>query len=234
MGDKRISREYKKFMLRGGKMIKEIIEPFIILPYGDLQDIVFFINESIKSKYSFLIDYAYKRLSNDILPVNIIKVINRVNEIVIFHIYPTTYEERHSGRKGQYLIVGYIIDKKCFWRKYDNLIYACNLFFDAIKQCGGFYVPNLSIPTQFLFKVNARCYNEYINKYLNQARIQMLLIMENKKYYTNDEQNKRLKAVYDFIKRKLIFFREYWILVDSKEIDYYKKKCKVYYLILKE
>ena len=211
-----------------------MIEPFIILPYGDMQDIVFFIEESIRNEYSFLVDMAYKKLSNEILQLNLIKVINRVNEIIIFHIYPTTYEEKHSGRKGQYLIVGYIISKRCFGRKYDNLIYACNLFFNAVKQCGNFYVSNLTIPTQFLFKVNTRYYNEYINKYLNQARIQMLLIMKNKRCFINEKQNKRLRAVYDFIKSKLVFFREYWILVDSKEISYYKKICKVYNLILKE
>ena len=209
-------------------MIKEIIEPFIILPYGNMQDIVFFMKESIRNEYSFLVDMAYKKLSNEILSVNLIKVINRGNEIIIFHIYPSNYEEKHSGRKGQYLIVGYIINKSCFWRKYDNLICACNLFFSAIMQCGNFYIPNLSIPTQFIFKVNAEYYNEYINKSLNQARIQMLLIMKNKSCFIAEEQNMRLKTVYDFIKRKLVFFREYWILVDSKEINYYKKKCKVY------
>lgn len=215
-------------------MIKEIIEPFIILPYGDLQDIVFFINESIKSEYFFLVDYAYKKLSNDILPVNLIKVINRVNEIIIFHIYPTTYEEKHSGRKGQYLIVGYIINKKCFWRKYDKLIYACNLFFNAIKQCGNYYITNSSFPTQFLSKVNLRCYNKYINNYLNQARIKMILIMKEKRCFIYEEQNKRLKSVYDFIKRRIYFFSEYWIVVDSKEINFLQKKCKLYSLILKE
>lgn len=213
--------------------MKEIIEPFIILPYGDLQDIVFFINETIRNEYTFLVDYAYKKLSNYILPINLIKVINIVNEIIIFHIYPTTYEEKHSGRKGQNLIVGYIINKKCFWGKYDKLIYSCNLFFNAIKQCGNFSNTNSSIPTQFLSKVNMKYYNEYINNYLSQARINMLLIMKEKKYFINDEKNERLKLVYDFIKRKIFFFREYWIVIDSKEIDFLRKKCKVYNLILK-
>lgn len=214
--------------------MKEIIEPFIILPYGDLQDVVFFINETIRNEYTFLVDCAYKKLSNDILPINLIKVINRVNEIIIFHIYPTTYEEKHTGRKGQYLIVGYIIDKKCFWRKYDKLIYCCNLFFDAIKQCCNFSNMNSSIPTQFLSKVNTKYYNEYINNFLIQARIKMILIMKEKNEFINDEKSERLKLVYDFIKRKLFFFREYWIVVDSKEIGFLRKKCKVYNLILKE
>lgn len=214
--------------------MKEIIEPFIILPYGDLQDIVFFINETIRNEYTFLVDYAYKKLSNDILPINLIKVINRVNEIIIFHIYPTTYEEKHSGRKGQNLVVGYIIDKKCFWRKYDKLIYSCNLFFNAIRQCGNFSNINSSIPTQFLSKVNMKYYNEYIYNYLSQARTKMILLMKKKKYFIDDEKNERLKLVYDFIKKKIFFFREYWIVIDLKEISFLRKKCKVYNLILKE
>lgn len=219
-------------MLSEGRMIKEILEPFIILPYGDLQDIVFFINESIRNNYSFLIDMAYRKLSNEILTINLIRVINRGNEIIIFHIYPTSYEEKSSGRMGQNLIIGYIINKKCFRRKYDNLICSCNLFFRAVMQCGYFEMQNSSIPTQFLFKINSGHYNEYINNYLNRTRIQMISIMNENKYSVDIGQNKRLKVVYDLIKRKLILFREYWILTDSEYIDYYKEFCEVINVIL--
>lgn len=213
-------------------MIKGILEPFIILPYRDLQDIVFFINESIRNEYSFLIDMAYRKLSNEILPINLIKVINRGNEIIVFHIYPTSYKEKRSGRMGQNLIIGYIINKKCFCRKYDNLICSCNLFFRAVMQCGCFAMQNSSIPTQFLFKINSGYYNEYINNYLNRTRLQMISIMNENRCSVDIEQNKRLKVVYDLIKSKLILFREYWILTDLEYIDYYRGFCKVINVIL--
>ena len=34
--------------------MKDIIEPFIILPYGNFQDVIFFINEDIRDEYNFL------------------------------------------------------------------------------------------------------------------------------------------------------------------------------------
>ncbi len=215
-------------------MKKEKIEPFIILPYGDLQDIIFYINESIKSDYSFLVDYAYNRLSNDILALNLIKVINRKNEVVVFHIYPTSYEERHSRRKGQNLIIGYIIEKKCFWNSYEKLISACSFFFVAVKHCGNYPLNNSSFPTQFLFKVNLKCYNEYIINYLNQARNKMVSLEEHRNFFLKEDLRMRVKFVYDFIKKKIFLWGEYWIIVDSGEIDLLKKKCKVYNLFLKE
>lgn len=214
-------------------MTEEILEPFLILPYGTMQDVVWFINEHIKNKYSFLIDMAYKKISNEIFQSNLIRVVNRFHEIIIFHIYPTSYEEKFSGRRGQYLIVGYIINKKSFLGKYDNLLCACNLFFRSIILCGSFDASK-SIPTQFLYKINSEYYNEYISGYLTQTRDQMLLIMKNKDHIDTMEQNERLKKVYDFIKRKRFFFKEYWIVVDSKEFNDYKRNHRIYSLTLKE
>ncbi len=215
-------------------MKKELIEPFIILPYGDLQDIIFYINESIKNEYSFLIDFAYYKLSNDILASNLVKVINRVNEIIVFHIYPSFYEEKKSRRKGQNLIVGYIIEKKCFCYSYEKIIYACNFFFVAIKQCGNYPLSNSNFPTQFIFKVNLKSYNEYIINYLHQARNKIVSLQKYKNIEIKEYSSTRLKSIYDFIKKKIFFWGEYWIVVDSEETGLLNKKCKVYNLTLKE
>lgn len=44
-----------------------------------------------------------------------IKVKVGFNYVIIFHIYPTEYKEKCSGRGGQNLIIGYII-RKCVYK----------------------------------------------------------------------------------------------------------------------
>ncbi len=150
-------------------MIHEIIEPFIILPYGDMQDTIFFLEESLKKEYSLLIDLAYKNLSNEILQDNLIKVVIDRHEIVIFHIYPTNYKEKYSNRLGQNLIIGYIIKKFFFQKKTELVIYSCNLFFEAVRYCSYIKDNTFSIPSKFLYKVNAKHFNEYIISYLKKV-----------------------------------------------------------------
>lgn len=216
-------------------MIRETMEPFIILPYGDMQDIIFFIDESIENQYNFLKDMVYKGLSDEILLDNSIRVINRMHEIIFFHIYPTSYHEKCSNRIGQYLIVGFIINKKCLQKRFDNLICACSLFFEAIMRCGYIDEDNLSIPTKFLYKVNSKYYDTYIRNYLIESRKQVISAMESEHPFMLIIPNKRLDIVYNFIRKNVKLLGEYWILVDVKNSSYYYKRFKrVYNLIIRD
>lgn len=215
-------------------MIHEIIEPFIILPYGDMQDTIFFLEESLKKEYSLLIDLAYKNLSNEILQDNLIKVVINRHEIVIFHIYPTNYKEKYSNRLGQNLIIGYIIKKFFFRKKTELVIYSCNLFFEAVRYCSYIKDNNFSIPSKFLYKVNAKYFNEYIISYLKKKRTEMQSVIKDNSMLINITQDDRLRVVYSFIKNKKIVYGEYWILVDLENIDYYKKLNRSYNIILKD
>lgn len=69
--------------------MKDIIEPFIILPYGNFQDVIFFINEDIRDEYNFLTEMAYSEISDKVIKTNLIKVVNKISETIVFHIYPT-------------------------------------------------------------------------------------------------------------------------------------------------
>lgn len=214
--------------------MKELIEPFIILPYGNMQDSLFFINKSIKSEYRFLKNMAYKKISNVILHDNLIKVIRRIDEVIIFHIYPTSYKERCSNREGQCLIVGYIINRICFQQRFDELICACSLFFEAILKCGYSDEQGLSIPTKFVKKVNSRVYNMHIENNLNEVRGTMTLIIKRKLKIDIMKPYENLEIVYDFIRKHVILLGEYWFLVDTKDITYYKKRNKAYNIKLRD
>lgn len=214
-------------------MIKEILEPFLILPYGNMQDVVWFIDGRIKDEYRSLVSLAYDGISNDILRHNIIKVVNLPHKIIVFHFYPTAYIEKNSGRGGQNLIIGYIIDKGCFRKRYCNLIYACSLFFEAIVRYGQLDISK-NIPTQFLTKINAKHYNDYIRNSLCKVRANMLLIMENEEQHTIEKHNRRLSEVYTLIGKKRYLRRKYWIVVDTKEYEKFQKQHAVYYLMLKD
>ncbi len=215
-------------------MICEIIEPFIILPYGNMQDTIFFLEESLRKDYSLLIDLAYRKLANHILQDNLIRVITNIHEVIIFHIYPTNYREKRSKRIGQNLIVGYIIKKKYLQKKLEYLIYSCNLFFEAIRHCSYIDGSNYNTPSKFLYKINAKHFNEYIVTYLREKRTEMQLITKENLIITNMISDNRLKAVYSFIAYRKTIYGEYWILVDIENIDYYKKLNRSYNIILKD
>lgn len=215
-------------------MTHEVIEPFIILPYGEIQDTIFFLEESLRKEYSLLIELAYKKLSNEILQDNLIKVVIKRNEIIIFHIYPTEYKEKYSNRLGQNLIIGYIIKKDFFRKNTEIVIYSCNLFFEAVRYCGYIKDNNLSIPSKFLYKVNIKHFNKYIISYLMKKRTEMQLITKKNSLLTNITLDDRLREVYLFIKNKKTVYGEYWIFVDLENIDYYKKLNCSYNIILKD
>lgn len=215
-------------------MTHEDIEPFIILPYGEIQDTIFFIEESLRMEYSLLIELAYKKLSNEILQDNLIKVVIKRNEIIIFHIYPTSYKEKYSNRLGQNLIIGYIIKKNFFRKNTEIVIYCCNLFFEAVRYCGYIKNSNLGIPSRFLYKVNIKHFNKYIISYLMKKRTEMQLITKKKSLLINITLDERLREVYLFIKNKKTIYSEYWIFVDLENIDYYKKLNRSYNIILKD
>ena len=71
----------------------EKVEPFIILPYGRQQDIVFFINKEIRNTFDYLVDMAYRDLANEVLENNLIKVVDIGKRIIVFHIFTTTFNE---------------------------------------------------------------------------------------------------------------------------------------------
>ena len=198
--------------------MKDIIEPFIILPYGNLQDVIFFINEDIRDEYNFLTEMAYSEISDKVIKTNLIKVVNKISETIVFHIYPTSYLEKGSGRTGQNLIVGYIISKTCLGKKSNSLAYACGLFFDTIIKYGCFNMPTLNIQTQFLIKINLGSYNEFINNQLKRTRTQMLLIIKDNRCIDDVRKNIRLQMVYELVKKRSFIPSQYWIRVNSKGI----------------
>lgn len=137
---------------------------------------------------------------------------------IVFHIYPTSYLEKGSGRTGQNLIVGYIISKTCLGKKSNSLAYACGLFFDTIIKYGCFNMPTLNIQTQFLIKINLGSYNEFINNQLKRTRTQMLLIIKDNRCIDDVRKNIRLQMVYELVKKRSFIPSQYWIRVNSKGI----------------
>lgn len=216
------------------------LEPFIILPYKDKQDIMFYSSNTMKNYFHLLKNLAYYELSNLIVKDNLIKVVGSFNYVVVFHIYPTNYREEHSGRGGQNLIIGYAIHKKELVQNFAVVISEIETFFDTIKESVNTY----DIPTSFLISVNNdnelnilekldHCTKE-INSILTKDyhsfcflkyKVQMsslkCLNIDRNVYFNS---TLRLKYVYKYIILHSILNKEYWILVDCKDVAYYNFK----------
>lgn len=225
-------------------MIVNSIEPFIILPFGYKQEIVFWSKTSLKNELSSMIDIAYCELPNTIIKDNLIKVVCSINYIIVLHIYPTNVKEKGSGRLGQNLIIGYLIKKSMIFNQIDLVIDAIQIFFDAVKLCSQNETKQSgSVPSKFVYFVNNHNDVSYILEYLEKARIQMVNIADthyhcnnafrnyrsilNKKIFAcfNCKMGERIKYVYNHIRKySLKINSQYWIMVDCKDIKYYNLK----------
>lgn len=220
-------------------MLFNNIEPFIILPYQNKQDILFFSGESVRNYSDVLISNAYSELSNKIVKDNLIKVIVKFNYIVIYHIYPTSFKEVCSGRGGQNLVIGYVISKRALIKNFDYIIAKLETFFDTIKEC----VKGNHVPTCFLNKVNNSDNIEVMEKlencrelindsqfgyffcfnFLQKSYVKYSLKMK-KNRMVNSYSKNRLSFVYKYIIKHSIINKEFWILVDCEEEKYYNFK----------
>lgn len=222
-------------------MILHNLEPLIILPYKDKQDILFFSSSSIENCSSVLKNMAYSELSNKIIKDNLIKVKVGFNYVIIFHIYPTEYKEKCSGRGGQNLIIGYIIRKKELIKNFDTIIFEIETFFDSVKMCAG-----KNVPTDFLLNVNNGnelriieklncCIKEIYSILRGHYRCSALMKNQNRVCILRSKNVKinnfaqgdsifRLRCVYEYILKQSIIYKEFWILVDCKDVYYYDLK----------
>lgn len=219
-------------------MILHNLEPFIILPYKDKQDILFFHSSSLENYSRVLKDMVYSELSNKIIKDNLVKVKIGFNYVIIFHIYPSDYKEKCSGRGGQNLIIGYIIHKKELITNFETIICTIETFFDSVKMCAG-----KNVPTDFLLNVNNG--NELcIIKKLDCCKKEMCSILRGS-YHCSALMKKtngvcilrsknmkiskivqgdpifRLRCLYKYILKQSIINKEFWILVDCKDVRYY-------------
>ncbi len=211
------------------------IEPFIISTVKDNQDIIFFANKAVKQDFNDLKSVVYKEIPNKIVQDNLVKIVRCKKKIIIVHIYPTNFKEYISNRKGQNLVIGYIINDKILIKKFDNLLKAVKIFFDAVHYCS--YIENSteSVPTNFLTKINKEHYNDYIINVLTEKRIEMnnILKVSNKEYsIISDIAMNRLRTMYKFIEQKKLIYNSYWILVNKDNYQYYKELSQVYKLEL--
>ena len=129
------------------------IEPFVVLPYKEEQNVVFYASKSIKLDMDLIRELVYNVMPNKIIKDNLVRVIVRINYVIIIHIYPTNYKEKCSGRLGQNLIIGYIIKKSLFKEHNKLIVNVVNVFFNSFKKCSNYNNKN-SVPTKFLDFVN--------------------------------------------------------------------------------
>lgn len=222
-------------------MILHNLEPLIILPYKDKQDILFFSGNSIKNYSGVLKDMVYSELSNKIIKDNLIKVKVGFNYVIILHIYPSDYKEKCSGRGGQNLIIGYIIRKKELITNFNTIIYKIETFFESVKMCAG-----KNVPTDFLLNVNngnelriiekldcciRKIYSIWRGGYhcfalmKNPNRVCTLHLKKVKiNKVAQGDSIFRLRCVYEYILKQSIINKEIWILVDCKDVRYYDLK----------
>lgn len=220
-------------------MILHNLEPFIILPYKDKQDILFYSSNSIVKYSNVLKDIVYSELSNKIVKDNLIKVIVGFNYVIIFHIYPTDFKEKSSGRGGQNLIIGYIIRKRELIINFDVIIFEIETFFESVKMC----TKKNNVPTDFLQNVNNGndicivekldyCIKEIYSILRGNYHCFDLMKNKNKVYFLHTKKIKiskitqadsiyRLRCVYKYILNQSILNKEFWILVDCKDVFYY-------------
>ncbi|MBD5477534.1 MAG: hypothetical protein HDR17_16410 [Lachnospiraceae bacterium] len=226
-------------------MILYGIEPFIVLPYKEEQDIVFYTSKSLKLDIGIIREMVYNTLPNKIIKNNLVRVIVRMKYVLIIHIYPTEFREACSGRLGQNLIVGYIIEKSLFKDKNKLVVNVVNLFFNSLKKCLNCSV-NDNIPTKFLREVNNCNDIDRIKIILEKSRNNMIKMVEQKycyklgyistyksflpRYKSKDYRsynlisNERLEYLYDYIKDNITFFDQFWILINCNNTDYYGLK----------
>lgn len=226
-------------------MILNGIEPFVVLPYKEEQNIVFYANKSMKLDIGLVRELVYNNLSNKIIKDNLVRVIIRINYVIIIHIYPTNFKEICSGRLGQNLIIGYIIKKSLFKDKNKLIVNAVNIFFDTLKKCFDDNSIN-SVPTKFLDVVN-NCSNiKSIVRLLEESRHDMIKILGKRYYYKTEHiisyksiktyykskdfrnydlpLNERLEYLYNYIKDNLSLFDQFWILINCNDTTYYGLK----------
>ena len=224
-------------------MLFHSLEPFVILPYKDKQDILFYSEPLIRNYSNVLKNLIYSELPNVIVKDNLIKVVVGFNYVIIFHLYPTKFKEKCSGRCGQNLVIGYIVHKKRLIKNFDTIILEIEKFFETVKECAKKY----DIPTNFLFNVNNgeelfitdkldTCRKE-INNTLHGKYYNCFALLKHKKKLfnlrtkgiknykcTQFTSSYRLKCVYKYIVKHSFINKEFWILVDCKETFYYNLK----------
>ncbi len=217
-------------------MFFHVLEPFIILPYKDKQDVLYFPKDSLKEYADDLKNTAYLELPNTIVRDNLIKVCVGYNYVIIFHIYPTDFIEKASGRGGQNLIIGYVIRKKSLIKNFNAVVQSIGMFFDSVAVDTNMK----DVPTSFVSKVNSDgewdvwerldiCRMGINNRLIGEYRC--VNFLENE-YDTRRsgagrckevkfESLNRLQSVYEYIAKCCIMNRTSWVLVDCDNSDYY-------------
>ncbi|NBH83080.1 hypothetical protein D7X88_04040 [bacterium C-53] len=226
-------------------MILYGIEPFIVLPYKEEQNTVFYTSKSLNLDMGIIREMVYNILPNKIIKDNLVRVIVRTKYVFIVHIYPTEFKEECSGRLGQNLIVGYIIEKNLFKDKNKLVVDVVNIFFNSLKECLKCNVKD-NIPTNFLIEVNNCSDIDRIIMLLEKSRNKMIKELGQEYYYEikhistyrsflprykskdyrsyNLILNERLEYLYNYIKDNITFFDQFWILINCNNIDYYGLK----------
>lgn len=220
-------------------------EPFIFMPFGIIQEKLFYCNESLKNEYNVLKEIVYKYIENQIVYDNLVKIFKFKNNIIIAHVYPVQYEEEISGREGQLLVVGYIVSRELARKYYEGVVHRIDVFFNQIKRIVMVNYNNISydIATDFVKMVNdseqdidniiyhldecvLRCNNNW-NNYLWSGvnRIYITDLRKRIKFVKiNDEGTSNLQKIYKYIKSTR--FKTCTILYDCKNYDYYKTFLK--------
>ncbi len=223
-------------------MILREIEPFIILPYGKMQDMVFYPSKKELSYYDAIREIAYRELANTIILDNIIKVVVNFWNVIVIHIYPITNVEKSSGRTGQNLIIGFVISKLAFLKNSKDIMdYACD-FFEIIRQ---YSQDERDIPSGFVSNVemnyksvlegirglDEKAGKRVIRKYYccsnNIYRIgkwQTIRKMNKSLQIAKNPTQERLRSVYDIIKKYMWRKKVYYIMVNCPKVDYYVLK----------
>lgn len=189
-------------------ILEKKINPFIILPYGKRQSIVYYGNRYIGIDENIWRELIFGCNENGIRN-NIKKVcideLSRGNKIIIyrnrnfiyfFHIYPTECVESFSGRKGLFLIIGFHMEYKLLKMEFDKTISALDCFFSTISRCCADYMNamDVSIPTRFVNKANVRAYHNYIQNCLTEADNRMQIILH--KGNDSSQNNNKLYHIY--------------------------------------
>lgn len=133
-------------------------EPFIFLPFGLVQEKLFFISPNMRGENNWLKERIFLYIENTVIRGNIIKIFQCRKSVIIVHIYPLQYLEKISGRKGQIMIIGYIISKELIKKYYEGVIFRVSNFFKLIEQVVKIYYAENSgdIVSDFVKMVNQK------------------------------------------------------------------------------
>lgn len=149
--------------------MKKQIEPFIILPQGRMQERLYFGSDYIKRYEYELLNIANKGIANVLFESNVIRVHVIHGSLVVLHLYPTKIKESFSGRLGQKVIIGYIINKRIIYFKLKKTIQYVNGFFNEIqKVCENSWAYRSYIPNSLLLNSVKDSFTEKLTESLVQ------------------------------------------------------------------